>query len=123
MQKVLENRILNIEKEVIFDVVMDIEKYPSFLSWCHQIDITKKEDNYVIANTRMKFHNTIYEYTSHIMYTDNQITINTKEDQIFKHLYSNWKFNSIDNQYTEVSFYIEYQFRNKNTAVYIKFYI
>ena len=87
-------------KEQLFQLVLDIEKYPEFLPWCHNAQITEKlSDNELYADLTINFKAFFYNYTSHIIIDEIQnvaadnLQIKVKMVQgPFKTLVNNWKF-------------------------------
>ena len=40
----------NYNAKELFDIVLDIEKYPDYIPWCKKINILKKNKNSIKAN-------------------------------------------------------------------------
>lgn len=102
----------------IFNIIIDIEKYPSFIPWCHSIEIVSRGDTEIISNCVMKFKSKIAEYKSEISFkppdicNDGYIKVRSNEGA-FTYLQNDWKFIQLGINTTQVIFDIECQFRSK----------
>jgi coenzyme Q-binding protein COQ10 len=109
-----EKIILPFTKEQIFNLVMDIEKYPEFLPWCHSAKILQKvADNLLYADLEINYKAFKYKYTSEVKYSleDGIIDVH-KIRGPFRHLKNVWKLKEIGEQ-TEVEFSIELELKSK----------
>lgn len=108
-----ENRFLPYSSQQMFDLILDIEKYPEFLPWCTNLRITQKEKNFYIANMIVHFKGFQTSFVSHIQYNsqDHSIDVHYVHGP-FKHLKNLWKFNETS-QGCQVYFYIEFEFKSK----------
>ena len=116
MPKASVKRSIECKKDQLIDLVLDIEKYPTFLPFCLDAKVhERKEQNdllLIVADLTIgkgPFKDT---YKSDVRY-------NKKEDSIYvtnldgplKHLINNWYFKE-DNKFTEVSFDINFELKN-----------
>ena len=103
---------INIDVQTIFNLINDIENYPSFLPWCTQTEVTKESENINIGK--------IFISKSFIKWnfsTKNLIDINKSInlsliDGPFDELNGQWSFKSIDKNNTNVTLEIDYKFKN-----------
>jgi coenzyme Q-binding protein COQ10 len=116
MPKASVKRSIECKKDQLIDLVLDIEKYPTFLPFCLDAKVhERKEQNdllLIVADLTIgkgPFKDT---YKSDVKF-------NKKEDSIYvtnldgplKHLINNWYFKE-DNKFTEVSFDINFELKN-----------
>ena len=111
----------------LFDLVMDIEKYPEFIPWCTQaLILDSPKTNVTIAELNATFAGISEKYSSRIesippRNKNDSAEINT--DIIsgpFKHLHSKWSFAYDDKKKkTKVKFYIEFEFSSKMLQIFI----
>jgi len=116
MPKASVKRSIECKKDQLIDLVLDIEKYPTFLPFCLDATIHKRKEQddllIIVADLTIgkgPFKNT---YKSDVKF-------NKKEDSIYvtnldgplKHLTNNWYFKE-DNKFTEVSFDIDFELKN-----------
>ena len=116
MPKASVKRSIECKKDQLIDLVLDIEKYPTFLPFCLDAKVhERKEQNdllLIVADLTIgkgPFKDT---YKSDVKF-------NKKEDSIYvtnldgplKYLINNWYFKE-DNKFTEVSFDINFELKN-----------
>ena len=116
MPKASVKRSLQCKKEQIIDLVLDIEKYPTFVPFCIDAKIHERKEQgdllLIIADLTIgkgPFKDT---YKSDVKY-------NKKEDSIYvtnldgplNHLKNKWHFKE-ENNLTEISFEIDFELKN-----------
>ena len=110
-------RLIEIEKKNLINLVLDIEKYPSFIPYCINSKVYERNDKgdkiYIIADLTIGkgiFKDT---YKSDVRYNkkDNTIYV-TNIDGPLKHLENKWNFIQKENM-TEVSFDVDFELKNK----------
>ncbi|MDG7056044.1 MAG: type II toxin-antitoxin system RatA family toxin [Wolbachia endosymbiont of Meromenopon meropis] len=101
----------------IFQVIIEIEKYPDFVPWCKAVYIKEKIDNKIVVDLLVDFHGMKEKYTSRVTFFSpsktNEGWIRTvSSNGIFKYLYNEWRIIPIDLNKTTVKFYIEFEFKS-----------
>ncbi|MES2677792.1 MAG: type II toxin-antitoxin system RatA family toxin [Pseudomonadota bacterium] len=100
----------------MFDLVLDVEKYPEFLPWCLAAKITKKLDaeNFE-ADLAINFKGFTQKYSSNIQASQNnnsEFLINVSAiDGPFKNLTNRWQFRNIAGG-CQVEFFIDFEFKS-----------
>ena len=117
MPSFIQNKILPYSAKKIYDLVMDIEKYPEFLPWCKGAKITNViSDNNLEADLLINFKSFFEKYTSDVKHgKSNDETYFVEVIAIrgpFKNLVNKWKIREIENEKCEVEFFIEFQFNS-----------
>ncbi len=110
-------RLIEIEKKNLIDLVLDIDKYPSFIPYCINSKVYKREDKgeniFIIADLTIGkgiFKDT---YKSDVRYNKKDDTIYvTNIDGPLKYLENKWRFNQKKN-ITEVIFDVDFELKNK----------
>jgi len=109
-------RSIECKKNQLIDLVLDIEKYPTFLPFCLDAKVheKKKQDDLLIIVADLTIGKGPFKdtYKSDVKY-------NKKEDSIYvtnldgplKHLINNWYFKE-DNKITEVYFNVDFELKN-----------
>jgi coenzyme Q-binding protein COQ10 len=100
----------------IFDLVMDIEKYPDFLEWVSGARIIEKQDNLVVAKLDIYFKGYNTSYVSNITTEskNDHYSINIdSRDGPFKSLRNVYTITPIDNNSSILTFdnYVEFRFK------------
>ena len=105
--------IINHAAMDLFKIVLDIEKYPEFIPWCHSIDIKSKSQNEIFAD--MIVHYNFFPrqtFSSHVLFNKNQLFITTCYiDGPLKDLSTKWFFKSVEPKKTKILFSITYEFK------------
>ena len=116
MPKASVKRFIDCKKEKLIDLVLDIEKYPTFVPFCLGAKIYEKKEQgdllLIVADLTIgkgPFKDT---YKSDVKF-------NKKEDSIYvtnldgplKHLENKWKFKE-KKKITEVSFEVDFELKN-----------
>ena len=104
----------------MFDLVMDVEKYPQFLPWCLAAKITKRFPakefrDHLEADLAISFKGFTQKYSSDIRASktiDNEFLISVAAiDGPFKSLVNSWQFKDISGG-CEIEFFIDFEFRS-----------
>ena len=118
MPKASVKRLIECKKNQLIDLVLDIEKYPEFVPFCHDARVfeknIKKNFTFIIADLTIgkgPFKDT---YKSDVVFNKKNDTIFVKNiDGPLNHLSNNWKFIEKAKDITEVTFDIDFEIRNK----------
>jgi coenzyme Q-binding protein COQ10 len=117
MPSLTQHKILPYPAKKMYDLVMDIEKYPEFLPWCKQAKITKKisEEN-LEADLLINFKNFFEKYTSDVKHgkssLDEYFVDVVAIQGPFKSLVNKWKFRDLENGKCEIEFFLEFEFNS-----------
>ena len=106
--------------EKLYEVIFDIEQYPSFLTWCDSSEILSIEDHLVTASLTINilgFKSTIT--TLNKLYRPTKIEMSLQEGP-FKSFKGTWLFEEITLEKTRVSYTMEYQIANPITDLIVK---
>lgn len=117
MPSITQSKTLPHKAQHLYNLVMDIEKYPEFLPWCKQAKIIEKisEEN-LRADLLINFKNFFEKYRSDVKHGksgsgDYFIDVVAIEGP-FKSLVNKWKFRELDDGRCEVEFFIEFEFNS-----------
>lgn len=106
------NRILPYSKDVLFDIVLDVENYKYFVPWCSDSVIVSKSigNSTMIADVSIKFGFVDYHYRSEVRWNDDRTYIVARAiSGPFKYLHTNWAFKGVSDSETEVRFDIDFK--------------
>ena len=111
-----ENYYINSKKEIIFNVIANIENYPSFLPWCigARIIDTKNISDIIIqkAELLISFKSFRERFISEVKLDKNNWTVNiVSNKKPFKILEGCWKINE-KKENCEVSFEINFELKS-----------
>ena len=117
MPKASAKRSIECKKEQLIDLVLDIEKYPTFIPYCLDSKVYEKKEQdsllLIVADLTIgkgPFKDT---YKSDVRYNKKKDTIYvTNLDGPLKYLENNWYFKQVDD-ITEVFFEVDFELKNK----------
>lgn len=108
-----ETRILPYSAEQLFDLVMDIEKYPEFLPWCIGARIHSKSKDRVEADVIVGYKMFREKFSSRV-HCARPKTIEVEYMKgPMRHLHNKWNFKSTKAGGTEVSFYVDFSMKSR----------
>ena len=104
----------NYNAKELFDIVLDIEKYPDYIPWCKKINILKKNKNSIKANMIVNYKLLpTQQFISIVTYDLKNLLIKTQYiEGPLKNLDTIWKFVKIEKNKTIVNFNIKFEFKN-----------
>ena len=104
----------NYNAKKLFDIVLDIEKYPDYIPWCKKINILKKNKKSIKANMIVNYKLLpTQQFISIVTYDVKNLFIKTQYiEGPLKNLDTIWKFVKIEKNKTIVNFNIKFEFKN-----------
>ncbi len=108
-----EKRVLPYTKEQLFDLVIDVGRYPEFLPWCLGCRVRKREEGLVVADMIIGFKVFRESFTSRVSHRRPERIDVTYTDGPFKYLNNHWIFNDLGDGSTEIDFYVDFEFRSR----------
>ena len=104
-------------KENLIKMVLDIEKYPEFVPWCHNSKIYNKKDkkNLIEITADLTIGKSFFNetYKSFVIYdkTSDFILV-TNIDGPLKHLENKWTFKQVGGK-SQINFQVDFELKNK----------
>ena len=107
-----QKKILHYNSLDLFNIVLDIEKYPDFIPWCTGARIIENKNKKIIADLSItyKLFNESFRSFVHYDNKNKTILINYTEGPL-KSLHTNWTFTEISKNKTLVNFDIDFEFK------------
>jgi coenzyme Q-binding protein COQ10 len=98
----------------LYNIVLDIEKYPDYIPWCSKTEILKRKKNEISANMIVDYKFIPSQiFTSNVIFDLEKLFIKTKYIKgPLKDLDTLWKFIDIKKNKSKVLFTIEFEFKN-----------
>ena len=113
MPTVEKSVLIERSAQQMFDLVEDIENYPSFLPWCSATQIDSRDEHRTVATLHINFHSVKAHFT----------TENAKEPPTwmsmklingpFRRLEGGWRFKPLAEHACKIEFRLEYEFSNR----------
>ena len=112
MKKSKQEYIINYSAKDLYNIVLDIENYPEFIPWCSYSKINHKTNKYIIADLEIDYKFYKKTFTSKVEFDSNNLIINVKYIKgPLKNLKTNWQFNPITKNKTNVLFSVKFEFK------------
>jgi ribosome-associated toxin RatA of RatAB toxin-antitoxin module len=101
----------------MFALVNDVGRYPEFLPWCTGARVADESDTRRLASLRIARGVLRTEFTTrNTLVKDSQILMHLV-DGPFRNLAGEWRFDAIGERGSRVRFRVEFEFKNRLTAV------
>ncbi|WP_225765613.1 type II toxin-antitoxin system RatA family toxin [Inquilinus sp. Marseille-Q2685] len=107
-----ERRVLPFTPQQLYELVADIEAYPSFLPWCLAARIRKREGNVLLADLVIGFKMIRERYTSRVTLTPGRQIDVSYVDGPMKRLTNCWRFLPHPAG-CEIDFHVDFEFRSR----------
>lgn len=117
MPALTQTKTLPYSAEKIYELVMDIEKYPEFLPWCKQAKIIEKiSEQNLHADLLINFKSFFEKYRSNVSHGKSGLNSYFVDvvaiEGPFKKLVNQWVFRDLENGKCEVKFFIDFEFNS-----------
>jgi len=108
-----ESRVLPYSSLQLFDLVMDIEKYPEFLPWCIGARINSRSKNDMEADVLVGYKMFREKFSSRVHFTrPGEIEVEYLKGPM-RHLHNKWLFQDIKPGQCKVDFYVDFSLKAK----------
>lgn len=97
----------------MYDLVDNIEAYPSFLPWCKSATVLSRSDDEVRANLELSRSGINKSFTTCNRLQRNKIIEMRLVEGPFKHLEGFWRFDILGEQACKVSLDLEFEFSSR----------
>ena len=116
MPKASVKRLIECKKEDLIDLVLDIEKYPTFVPFCLGAKVHEKRKKgdilFIVADLTIGKGPFKETYKSDVKFNKKEDLIHvTNLEGPLKHLKNEWIFKE-ENNFTEVSFDVDFELKN-----------
>ncbi|MGF1631156.1 MAG: type II toxin-antitoxin system RatA family toxin [Kiloniellaceae bacterium] len=108
-----EKRVLPYSPNQLYELVLDIERYPEFLPWCLGARIRTREQDLIVADLIIGFRMFRERFISRVEPDPVAQRIDvTYAEGPFKYLDNHWVFEEHP-QGCQIDFYVDFEFRSK----------
>lgn len=109
-----ERRIVPYSREQIFDLVVDVERYPEFLPWCVASRIRRRDRDAFVADLVIGYKVFRERFTSHVsLYRPDRIDVMYYEGP-FRYLNNHWSLEPHESGGCVIDFYVDFEFRSRS---------
>jgi coenzyme Q-binding protein COQ10 len=108
-----ESRILPYTSAQLFDLVMDIERYPEFLPWCIGARINSRSKNDLEADVLIGYKMFREKFSSRVHFTrPTEVEVEYLKGPM-RHLHNKWTFEDVRPGQCRVDFYVDFSLKTK----------
>ena len=108
-----EQRLIRHTPEQLFDLVVDVIRYPEFLPWCLACRIRNQTDTALVADMAIGFQVFREQFSSHVQMDRDDLTIKVEyAEGPFKYLKNRWKFSKHPDG-CMIDFYVDFEFKSR----------
>lgn len=113
-----ESRIVPYSADLMYAIVVDVERYPQFVPWCVGLRILKHESvgprKIMLCETLVGFRGLREKYTSRVtaVARDNRVDVE-QVDGMFRKLDTHWRFTPQSENSCRVDFAIDFEFKSR----------
>ena len=114
MTTITRSSLVLYSPDQMFDLVNDVEAYPSFLPWCSSSKIISKTDNVITASLDLAKGGVHHVFSTRNTLVQGESIDISLIDGPFQHLEGHWRFVMIgDNQGCRVQLDMDFEFSNR----------
>lgn len=110
MYKVNRSALLNYSARQMYDLVVDIERYPEFLNWCSAARIIQRGDKDVVASIEISFKGLHRTFTTRNHMESGRSVRIELVDGPFRTLNGIWQFIELDAGASKIELDLEFDF-------------
>lgn len=116
LYKVHRSALLNYSARQMYDLVVDIERYPEFLNWCSDARILEQEGSEVVASIEISFKGLHRSFTTrNHMESGRSVRIELVNGP-FRTLNGIWQFTELDADSSRIELDLEFDFSTRFLA-------
>jgi ribosome-associated toxin RatA of RatAB toxin-antitoxin module len=117
LQVVERSAIVSFSPAQMFAVVNDVARYPQFLPWCVGARVEPVSATEALATVKIARGVLRTEFTTRNTLRQDARILMRLVDGPFRHLLGEWRFEAIGERGSHVHFRVEFEFKNRLTAV------
>lgn len=107
-----ERRNLPYSPKQLYDLVADVEKYPEFLPWTIKARVTKRTDDYFLADLIIGYKLIREKFGSKVMLDQaNEVRVEYLSGPM-RYLSNKWQFIAEKDGSCTIDFYVDFEFKN-----------
>ena len=113
MPKHEDHRLLPYRPDQLYDLVVDVERYPEFLPWCIGARIRERRPTEIVADLVIGFKMYRERFTSHVTLEPPGSIAVTYSEGPFRYLNNAWRFTPAPGGACQVDFHVDFELRSK----------
>ena len=113
MPRYVDSKIFPFSAQQLFDLVSQIEDYPTFLPWCVGARVTEVLEDGCLADLKIGYHWIEETFTSRVTLTPHSSIDVTCIRGPFRHLTNKWQFTPVADGGCELKFEIDFSLESR----------
>lgn len=115
--RVERSALVPFSQQQMFDLVNDVERYPEFVGGCVGADVLECGNNWLEARLELSKAGFKHAFvTRNTLFEPERIHLKLVEGP-FKHLEGEWDFRALSDTACKVTFWLEFEFKNRLLAL------
>lgn len=113
MPQIRVTEIVPFSQSQMYNLVVDVERYPDFLPWCVKSRIIERNENQFLAELTVAFKGIRESFqTVDLLTPEHKVEVNLRSGP-FRYLASTWTFTPLTPEKTQIDFFIDFTFQNR----------
>lgn len=110
--KISRSALLPYSAMQMFDIVADVERYPSFLNWCEAVELLHENNNEIVAKLAIAFGKLKVQFTTRNLNTPGESIDLSLVEGPFSKFNGRWRFLALSDAACKVSIEMDFGFDN-----------
>lgn len=110
-----ETRFSPYAPQQLYDLVIDVERYPEFLPWCRAARIVERKPEFFLGELVISFRHLTERYTSKVYGHTKDATPEIHVELVsgpFEYLTNHWRFEAAEGG-TNIHFHVDFRFKSR----------
>ena len=113
MPQIRVTEIVPFTQSQMYQLVVDVERYPDFLPWCVKGRIMERDEKQFLAELTVVFKGIRESFqTLDLLTPESKVEVNLRSGP-FRYLASTWTFTPLSPQRTRIEFFIDFAFQSR----------
>jgi ribosome-associated toxin RatA of RatAB toxin-antitoxin module len=117
MRKVSRSALVPYSAAQMFELIRDVEAYPSFLPWCNDAEVHIRGDDFIEASLGLRRGKISKRFRTRNVFRENESLGIELVGGPFSHMSGGWTFQQLGDAGSKVVLELEFEFENKATDV------
>lgn len=117
MRKVSRSALVPYSAAQMYELVKDVEQYPSFLPWCSDAEVHIRGDDFIEASLGLRRGRISKRFRTRNVFRENESLAIALVGGPFRHMSGGWTFHQLGEVGSKVVLELEFEFENRATDV------
>lgn len=117
MRKVSRSALVPYSASQMYELIKDVEQYPSFLPWCNEAEVHIDKEDFIEASLGLRRGKISKRFRTRNALRPNESLGIELVGGPFRHMSGGWTFQQLGDAGCKVALVLEFEFENKATDV------